>query len=261
MKKGYVDIPQGQIHYQSAGSGEVILLLHKTPLSFREYAKVMPILAKEYHVVAMDTMGYGESDAFAHEYSIEEYSQSVVSFLGALDIKKINIVGFLTGSIIAVEVAAAYPHLVDKLILGSCPYMKPEVRQARLSDPFYQYIDISEDGSHLLEIWNRYRLPQTKPESLQSMVLGYLMAGKRAEDAHLSVIRYGIEERLPLIKSPTLFITGGSSDKYHGGLETLTKIIPHSRSRVIEGGGGFMLLEKLQEFAQAILDFLKNPGV
>jgi pimeloyl-ACP methyl ester carboxylesterase len=261
MKRNYVNTPEGQIHYQSAGSGEAILLLHKTPLSFREYSAVMPILAEKYHVVAMDTMGYGESDAPSHEYGIEEYSRSVANFLDALDIKKTNIVGFLTGSVIAVEVAAAYPHLVDKLILGSCPYNKPEVRQTRLKDPFYQYIDIKEDGSHLLEIWNRYRLPQTKPESLQLMVLGYLMAEERAEDAHLSVMRYNIEERLPLIKSPTLLVTGGSSDKYHGGLETLAKLIPLNRTRIIEGGGGYMPLEKPQEFAQAILDFLNNPGI
>jgi hypothetical protein len=54
-RRAYVDIPEGQVHYQTAGSGEPILLLHQTPQSSDEYAMcLMPILAEKYHVIAMD---------------------------------------------------------------------------------------------------------------------------------------------------------------------------------------------------------------
>jgi pimeloyl-ACP methyl ester carboxylesterase len=165
----------------------------------------------------------------------------------------------MTGAIIAVEVAAAVPQLVDKLVLCCCPYIKPELRKARLNDPFYQLVGIREDGKHLSEIWDRYRPPQTTPEAVQLVVLGYLMAGEGAEVAHYSFMKYKIEERLPLIECPTLLITGGSTDKYHSTLNITTKMIPHNRSLVIEEGGNFMPIERPNEFAQAVIGFLKNP--
>ena len=42
MKKGYADIPSGQIHYRFGGSGPSLLLLHKTSMSSDEYSEVSP---------------------------------------------------------------------------------------------------------------------------------------------------------------------------------------------------------------------------
>jgi hypothetical protein len=33
MKRGYVDTPEGQVHYRTEGSGEPVLLLHKAGIS------------------------------------------------------------------------------------------------------------------------------------------------------------------------------------------------------------------------------------
>ncbi len=263
MKRAYVDIPEGQVHYQIGGKGEPLLLLHKTALSSREYSEVMPILAQAYRVVAMDTLGYGESDKPPPGYKIEDYARSVISFLGALGIKKTSIAGHLTGAAIAVEVAAAYPDVVDELTLVSCPYYEPEVRKARLADSTFGLEEIREDGSHLIELWRRYRtiMPEAKAENLQRTILGYLLAGPRAHNGHQAVFRYEMEQRLPLIKSPTLLITGGSSDIFHSGLEATKSLVPRCRTAVIEGGGDLIPLEKRDEFTEAVLDFLRNPGV
>ena len=44
MKRGYVDTPEGQVHYRTEGSGEPILLLHKAGLSSDEYTEMLPFL-------------------------------------------------------------------------------------------------------------------------------------------------------------------------------------------------------------------------
>ena len=59
MKRYFLDTPYGQIHYVVEGSGDPVILLHQSPRSIDEYAEVMPLLAREYRVTAMDTLGYG----------------------------------------------------------------------------------------------------------------------------------------------------------------------------------------------------------
>lgn len=260
MKRAYVDIPEGQIHYRTDGSGEPLLLLHRTPSSSDEYSLMILALAKSYRVIAMDTIGYGISDSPHSGVTIEDYAQSVKNFLLALGIKKANINGYHNGATIAVEVAAAYPELVDKLILSGCPYYAPEVRHTLLNDPRFRPMEITEDGSHIMRIWDVLKkdMPHAGPENWQKLLTHMLITGSRSLDAHLAVFAYGIEPRLSLIKSPTLLISA-TGDTFYKRLEAIHKLIPQSTTRIIEGDS-LITLTKPDKFAQAILEFLKNPG-
>lgn len=263
MKKAYLDTPAGQIHYQIDGSGEPLLLLHKTSLSSDEYSEVMPLLSKAYRVMALDTPGYGKSDKPSRVYRIEDYAQRVIDFLGFLGIKRTVLAGHLTGASIAVEVAAFHPELIDKLVLISCPYYDSEVLQARLRAYHFGVEEIREDGSHLTELWNRYRetMPTAKPENLQRTILGYLMAGPGAHDGHQAVFRYPVESRLPSIQCPTLLISGGRYDIFHSRLQVTKDLISRCRMEIIEGGGDLVPLERPDELVRVVLDFLAQPGV
>lgn len=260
MKKGYADILSGQIHYRFAGSGPALLLLHKTSMSSDEYSEVLPIFSKSHFTVAMDTPGYGNSDDPVRFFTIEDYSATVIEFLRCLGIKKTSIVGHLTGASIAVEVAASHPYLVERLVLASCPNYHPDVLRERLSGFNFGREEIREDGSHLLALWQRYRtiMPQAKPRNLQRTILGYLLSGPKAHDGHQAVFRYKVEDRLPLLKCPTLLISGGEKDIFHERMEVTKGLISDCRTRVISGGGDLIPLEKPGEFAEVTLDFLKS---
>jgi len=62
MKRAFIDTPEGQIHFRTEGRGEPVLLLHKASLSSEEYKEMIPILAKNYRVIAIDVLGCGDSD-------------------------------------------------------------------------------------------------------------------------------------------------------------------------------------------------------
>jgi len=229
-------------------------------MSSEEYSEVLPIFSKTHFAVAMDTPGYGNSGGPPRRFDIEDYSTTVMEFLRALGIKKTSIVGHLTGASIGVEVAASHPNLVEKLVLASCPYYHPSMLEERLSVFNFGLEEIREDGSHLVDLWQRYRtiMPQAKPENLQKTILGYLLAGPRAHDGHQAVFRYRVENRLPLLKCPTLLISGGDKDIFHERMEVTKGLIPDCRTRVIDGGGDLIPLEKPAEFAEVTLDFLQS---
>lgn len=262
MKRAYVDIPEGQIHYQFGGSGKSLLLLHQSSLSSEEYSKMMPLLAQTYQVIAMDTLGYGKSDNPLEGFLIEDYARSVANFLKALGITRTSIVGHLTGSGIAVEVAVSNPNLVDKLALLDLPFLPPEERKAALRDPRYGHRKVEEDGSHLMKFWQGFRTSAphvtVTAENIHIAVIAALEAGPY--DAHFALWKYEMEKRLPLIKVPTLLISGTEARRQEF-IKTSKKLIPRCRLMSIEGGGELIPLESPNECVQAILEFLKEPGV
>ena len=267
MKKGYVDIPEGQIHYRIDGRGEPLLLLHQAPMSSADYDSIIPILADGYCVVAMDTIGDGNSDDAPTEYKIEDYARSVISFLDGLGINRTNVVGHHTGALIAVEVAASYPERIDKLVLSGCPAHAPELPPPSKHQPQSRELEITKDGQFLIKTWETYKrlsVPDLSPELVFKPFLIALIARTRP-DTHSPTgpgrqYLQNIQQRMKLIKSPTL-VMSGSRDSFLNDLDTIKSLIPRSQTKIIEDFGFFPNVENPKGFAEAVLDFLKNPEV
>jgi len=259
MTKGYADIPEGQVSYRSEGSGQPLLLLHQTPWSLEEYSLVIPILARTHRVIAMETLGYGYSDDPPREYEVEDFARSVVSFLDALNIEKASIVGHHTGAIIATEVASAYPERVDKLILSGLPYREPKDWEPLMTEIESEMKPPTEDGLFLVDLWNWIRSNSLKSEMkvLIKLFIFNLDSYIRTYDAHYSMARYNIKPRLPLIKSPTLAVSG-RNDFFVDELEAIKKALPQCQTKVIEGEGSAICLENPEKFASVIQEFLRG---
>ncbi|MDO8491050.1 MAG: alpha/beta hydrolase, partial [Dehalococcoidia bacterium] len=251
MKRAYVDIPEGQIHYQTRGAGEPLLLLHQTPLSSDEYTNLMPLLVGSRTVIAMDTLGYGKSDRPPRRYGMPEYAQSVAGFVKALGLTRVSVFGHHTGASIAVELAAAHPGLVDKLVISGCPSYSPEALAKRLKSPSFVPMKPAEDGSHVMKVWQDYSavFRHPSPEDMQLVFESYMIAGTGAEDAHAAVFSYDVAKRLPLISCPTLLISG-TKDFFLDRLEVTARLIPRCRTAIIEGGGPLLTVQMAKEMAQ-----------
>ena len=261
MKRAFANIPEGQVHYRTEGSGEPILLLHQYPTSSHGFIDVIPIMAKGYRVIAMDTLGYGDSDNPPCEYEIEDYARSVVSFIDAWGIEKIGIVGHHTGASIAVEMAVSRPSLVDKLVLFGPASYESQVLKERPRDARFHPRIIKEDGSHIIDIWQFLNSvsPGSSKETLQTVFIDYITAGTGAHDGQQAVYAYDLEQRLPLIKSPTLLIYW-EKDHFRNRQGVVESLIPRCRTTILEGAP-WLTIENPNEFAQAILEFLGNPDV
>jgi len=267
MSKSYFNTPQGQIHYRTEGSGEPLLLLHQVPMSLADFDNIIPLLARSYQVVAMDSMGHGNSDDLPFEFGIEDYARSVISLLDGLGINKTHIAAHHTGAMIAVEVAATYPKRVDKLVISGCPSEAPPLPPPSQRPGQTRDITMDKEGQFLIKAWetyNRLSVPDLEPQLVFKPFLIALTSRLRP-DTHSPTSRNreyleNIRERMKLVKSPTLAISG-SRDSFLKDIDIIKDIIPKSRTLVVEGFGFFPNVENPQGFAEAVLDFLKNPGV
>ena len=84
MKSSYIEVSEGQLHFLQAGSWVPLLLLHQTSLSSEEYSRVIPLLANDFQVLALDLPGHGKSLQPRSGYRIEDHAKSVLDFLDVL---------------------------------------------------------------------------------------------------------------------------------------------------------------------------------
>lgn len=208
MKRRFCDTALGQVHCLEAGAGEgpPLLLVHQTPRSVDEYAEVLPILAAQHRVIAVDTPGYGASDPVPGQPEIADYAAALRAVLDELDIAKAIVVGHHTGALIAVEMAAASPERVDRLVLSGPIYLDPEAR-ARLR-PLFEQWRVQKDGSHLKKKWDAMHAWLPRADLVQRFVVDLLRAGETSEQGHLAAANYRMEDRLPLVRCPGLLIFG-----------------------------------------------------
>ncbi|MDZ8052977.1 MAG: alpha/beta fold hydrolase [Aulosira sp. ZfuVER01] len=267
IKRAFLDTEDGQILYRIAGEGEPILLLHMTPRSSDEFKELMPILAANKLVIAMDLMGLGDSDKPPRVYSVADYAKNAIALLDELGINKASIFGSVTGGYIAGEVAAAYPERVEKLILCNVVGLDEEETN-KILKRYSQGFQIQEDGSHLMERWLARVSYVGQGELNHRCVVDDLKAFNSPVYPGIAVANYCIsaQERFRLIKCPTLILSG---EKALEPLEKvglakaenqswLKEVIPHSQSVELEGGTLWMVNQMPEEILKVVLDFLEN---
>ena len=258
--RNFVDTPEGQIHYASAGKGKPVLFLHQTPRSWDEYRDVLPLVGTRFRAIAMDTLGFGDSYRPRRPGSIELYARGVIQLLDGLSIERASVVGHHTGGVVAVEVAAEYPQRVEKLILSSTPYVDADNRELRKTRPPIDEVEYKPDGSHLTELWQRRMpyYPKDRPDLLTRFVRDALGVLDRVEDGHRAVNKYRMEAKVPLIQAATLVIAGTDDPFSYPRMKPLAESIKNSRTAEIQGGMVPMVDQMPETFARVVMEFLRE---
>jgi pimeloyl-ACP methyl ester carboxylesterase len=139
-RRAYFDFQHGQLHVRTAfpttgGFDEQVTLicLHGGQDSSRSFAKLLPEIADVRSVYAPDLPGCGESDPSPHGTTLEA-AGAVADLAGDLRLRQIDLLGVNTGAHVALELAAAKPELVRRLVLVGIPAAErlPNVKQPAL---------------------------------------------------------------------------------------------------------------------------------
>ncbi len=153
MRRGFVDVPWGQLHYRQAGRADAppLVFLHQTSLSSKSWEPVMDLFQGEFHVWAPDTPGYGDSSRHPQRPSLNDYVDALVRWMDGVGLERAPFVGHHTGSSLATGLAVRHPERVSHLVLSMPPFFTGE-ESAR-----YKAIEagtqLQEDGSNLMTVW------------------------------------------------------------------------------------------------------------
>lgn len=221
-------------------------------------------LGRRYKVIVFDNRGMGRTTASPKEFSIEQFADDTAGLMGALGIKRANVVGYSMGTAIAQELALKYPDKVNNLILYAadcggteCVSASPEVIK--------QLTDISgtkkEREARMIkllfpETWLkaqrniRKRLPRVRETSTAANI---------ERQARAMLGWKGSYERLPLISQHTLLITGTDDIiTPPDNSMIMAKRIPGSWLARLEGGGHGVMYQRPRDMARIIRAFLES---
>lgn len=103
-------------------NGPALLLIHGQGMEWEDYAKVLPELAKRYHVFAVDCFGHGESAHDPALYTCQAIGDSLIAFAAQAIDGPYLVSGHSSGGILAAYVAANDAENVAACVLEDPPF-------------------------------------------------------------------------------------------------------------------------------------------
>ncbi|WP_147113322.1 alpha/beta fold hydrolase BchO [Tateyamaria sp. syn59] len=98
--------PVHRWHIQEAGRGETLLLLHGAGASSHSYRDVIPQLAKDFHVVALDLPGHGFTQLGArHRCGLDAMAQDIAKLCAHEGWTPAAIIGHSAGGAVSLRLA------------------------------------------------------------------------------------------------------------------------------------------------------------
>lgn len=215
MQRLFVQGDYGQVHIRIASPPQgsapkpPLVLLHPSPYSSTFYIDFMQDMSQDRYVIAIDTPGFGDSDRPQAPPSIEDYSRNALRVLTALDVDTpVDVLGYHTGTLIAIEMALNEPERVRRLVLPGVPFLTGEEQKAAFDQ--YAKPDVLEaSGSHHDSKWAfvsaglQYGISL---EQAQEHFADMVQAMPESGHAYYGVFTYPGEVRLPKLAQTSLFI-------------------------------------------------------
>ena len=259
------DVDGYRVHCVEQGAGPAIVLVHGFGGQTANFERLMPLLAGEHRVIAVDLKGYGYSERDARAgLSQADQVAMLEKLLGQLGVPRAVFVGHSMGGAVVQRFAATHPDMVEALVLMAsvagderiAHHMPPGV----LLRPFLpvlanivatRLLDASfYDRSVLTE---EMREEYVRPAHIRGSMAGLIAAMRDGRaDPPIDAAR---------ITMPVLLLNGAHDRVVPMSVaERLRARLPQARLAVIDRAAHMLLVERPEECAEAIGDFVRDAA-
>lgn len=124
-KTGYAPVNGLRIYFEIHGAAHPtrppLVLLHGGGDTLEtSFGQILPVLAAERQVIAIEQQGYGHTaDIVDRPFSFEQSADDTAALLAYLHIGRADLFGFSNGGTIALQVAIRHPDVVRKIVAAS----------------------------------------------------------------------------------------------------------------------------------------------
>ena len=273
IKEGFVLVGGVKIHYESAGTGRPLLLLHGLVGSAKNWRKNIAFLAGDSRVYAIDLFNMGESERVPGlDAGLEATADRVVECMDALGLDEVDVAGHSHGGAVAMMLAARHADRVRRLILFApanpfCDLGHQLIRfyQTRFGVWFARQIPFFPRMLKATALSRMYGDPSRVTEvALDGYIAGLHVPGTidhvlqivRRWSVDMGLLQFSLAK---LTGKPTLLIWGDRDRAV--GLSSgrqLQRILPLSRLIVIPGVGHIPFEEQPDICNKAMRDWLAS---
>lgn len=249
------------VHYEAVGDGRPLLFIHGLGSSTRDWERQIDHFAASYRVVTVDLRGHGQSGKPDGRYTIGMFSEDVAELIGVLDLAPVSVVGISLGGMVAFQLAADHPDLIDRLVVVNAlpdnDLLKSARGQILIRKLIVRFLGLERMG----KVLGARLFPDDDMEEERSM-----MATRWAENDKKAYQRSfqaavdwpGVTGGLGDFDRPTLMI---SSDEDYVPLEQKQPYfdsMPGVEHVVIEDARHAVPMERPEQFNKTLADFLSR---
>ncbi|HEX5193563.1 MAG TPA: alpha/beta hydrolase [Solirubrobacteraceae bacterium] len=274
-----VELDAGTIHYENAGpaDGRPVVFVHGyamgaslwRPLSERLAGRGLRCIAPTWPLGA-----HTEPMRHDADLTMGGVAGIIASFLDALELDDVVLVGNDTGGAIAQIVAGTYPQRLGALVLTSCdafehfppPILKPLIAASRTSALFR--LALRPIGTRT---GRRFAYGKLAHADLDALSAEWARPALRDRDVAEDLRRFTASmvrsvtvdaaERLPTFVKPAL-VAWSADDAFFDVADgrRLAELLPHGRFALIERARTFSMIDRTDELAQLVGEFAVAGG-
>jgi len=266
----YITVNGLRLHYLDWGSNgkPPFIMLHGISRIAHQFDHIAPHFRNEYHVMAIDMRGHGDS-AWSPEgaYLVEDYVKDLEAFVDQLNLRNLVLLGNSTGGRVVQVYAGLHPDRVARLISED---VGPE-RPNEIASAFTRQVEREADGwaseEELLA-----SLQKSNPKIPADILRSYAHFGSKKRDDGRFVwkrdpniakgfIATELWRFVREIKCPTIYVLGGASRIVPPETqEQLKKTLPHVQIVVMPALGHYPDQEATADFLRIVDSFLAEPN-
>lgn len=265
----YIEIDGLRLHYLDWGNpeGQPMILMHGLQDCARGWDAFSDSLRSEYHVIALDSRGHGDSGwTDPKNYRFRNYVSDLEELVKQLGLEKIILVGHSAGGRYTFTYASENPDKVEYLIVVD---IDPDPINPDSQGMFQRYNAESDKWESLDAVIERLRTRQ--PRSIEAMlehqaqymtkeIEGGKLIWKRDRKILEAYQRPDLWDIWSKITSPTLIVRGRQSNLLtHEVAVRMREAIPRARLAELEGGGHWFYQEAPGAFEATVRWFLDSP--
>jgi 2-hydroxymuconate-semialdehyde hydrolase len=254
------------VNYHEQGEGETVILIHGSGPGVTGYANwrlLMPELAKNFHVIALDVVGFGYTEHPENfEYTLDGWVNFMVGFMDTLDIKKAHLVGNSFGGALSLALASKYPEKVGRFVLMGAGGIRFEMSDGLRK--VWKYQPSFSAMNELMDVFTHESF-QVSDEIVELRYQASIRPGY--QEAYQSLFPEPIQEQynnlclpeedIKSIMNPVL-IVHGREDRivpFSCGIRA-HELLKHSDLHLFGECGHWTMFEKADEFADLVEKFL-----
>jgi pimeloyl-ACP methyl ester carboxylesterase len=231
-----------QLWYAVYGHGDPVILVHGGLANSDYWGLQIPVLARRYQVIVLDSRGHGRSTRTAAPIGYDAMAADVLALMDTLHVGTAALVGWSDGAIIGLDIAIHHPERLTRLFAFAANSDPSGVKDVDKSPVFTAY---EERGAR--------EYARLSPTPTQFKAFHDNISRMWASEPHFT------EAQLRGIKVPTWIVDGDHDEAIkRQNTDYMASLIPGAGELILPAVSHFAFLQDPALFNEALMQFLSR---
>ena len=235
-----------------------IVFIHGVGLNHKIWEPQINVFENTF--LAYDILGHGKTPLSKKNISFDDFSNQLTNLIDELNMKKIHLVGFSIGSLIARNFATKYDERLESLTLLCSIFNRTEKQQQIVKDRFELAKKSKNLSKQALKRWFTDEYLEKNPNTYNK--ISSILEENNMENflkVYELFVSHKDNEKFENIKTKTLVMTGeGDTGSTPEMSENLSKVINNSMVKIIPKGKHLCSIECADDVNMSIKKHIQN---